>query len=124
MAKQSSLASAPVSIPLNRVEENYLKVTIENKSEILVIGRPVYIFEQGITKHKYLGCFDIRPRMKKGMLTTTGHPLFGSAITKVNETENEEDYLKSIQSVVNIYIEKEQLYYNPNDKLITYQHAK
>ena len=101
MAKQTALAVAPVSIAANQVLENYLPVTLENKSEVLVIGRPVYVFEKGTTKYKFLGAFDIRPRMQKGTLTIKEHPLFGNCTTKINENETVEEYKYSLQSMVN-----------------------
>lgn len=121
MAKQTALSKAPELVLAIEVLKNYLPITDENKTEILVKGRPVYVFQKGVTKYIYLGCFDIRPRMQKGMLTITEHPLFGNSTTKISENENKEEYLKSIQSVVKNLIEKGMLYYKENDKLVQYQ---
>lgn len=121
MAKQASLTKAPNPVPFEFVEEHFTLVTDENKTEILVKGRPVYVFKKGRTKFVYLGCFDIRPRMVKGILITTGHPVFGNCTTRVNENEDKEEYLKSIQSVVKTHIKNGNLYYQESDKLITYQ---
>lgn len=124
MSKKAALAKAPIQIPITQLDESYILVTEEKKSEILVIGRPVYIFEKGQTKNYYMGCFDIRPKMKKGILTITGHPLFGDCECNVRETESKEDYLQSIQSVVQILLKKGILYYRENDRLVKYETKK
>lgn len=121
MAKQSSLNNAPADFPIEYVNERYTLVTEENKAEVLIKGRTLYVFSKGKTKYTYNGFFDIRPRHIKGVLTISNHPIFGNCKCLIKEAEDKEEYFKSIRKVIEQHIEQKQLYFKESDKIVQYQ---
>lgn len=121
MAKQASLKTAPGTFGFEYVESNFILINDANKAEILIEGRVLYILEKRLKLFTYLGCFDFRPRMIKGSLTVSNHPIFGAASSKVINTETAEDYTGSLKAVIKYWLEKGMLYYRESDKLVKYQ---
>ena len=103
----------------NKLFETFELVTEKNKSDVIKIGRIVYCLEILGRKKKYLGHFEISPRMAKGSLKVSNHQFFYTYSIWITKTESMESYKERFKPVYNL-IEQKKLYFKPEEGLVKY----
>ncbi len=115
----------PQKIPSTRFI-GFTKVTNENRKELIVLGRVLWIIEKNPIGTGYIinGCFPVRPKMEaKRTLSVSGDPHVGLKEYQVfiPFEEKLEDYKDRLNSVINKGISDGTLYVKNSEKLVKYK---
>ena len=100
--------------------KKFTLVTPENRKRVVIIGRILYAIEHSGTIMNYNGSFVIRPRLKEGWFKMEGHPFIKDINLYIAEEESREDWSRGFDTVISYLIDKKQLYFKLNDKLVDF----
>lgn len=111
MAKQKSNSASKKQV------ENLVKVTDKNRKMCVIMGREMLAYGTSGKAFTLLGSFHIRPRL----IAKTNLIANGEKVCYCHVEEERDEYADKFKSVIDWLIKKEQLYINPETKLITYE---
>jgi hypothetical protein len=105
-------------------EKSLIKITELNRKHAIVLGRSVHIIESIGSKYFRRGIIEIRPQLKRGMLTISDSPLHEDFEFFITKEEDFEEWKGSFNSIITTSIKKGEAYFNPEQKLTQYKWKK
>jgi hypothetical protein len=102
--------------------KDYAKITDANRKAAIVIGRIIYVFfPDNKSKFRYGGFMEIWPKLTKGMIQVSNHPVLPTHDFFATQDMETEDYKGLFEPLLTKKIAQGILYIKKEDKLVKYK---
>jgi len=121
--KKKTLAEGPWTMKKAEVD-TFARVTESNRKQAVVIGRILYIISKEGNVYTYGGCMTIDPCLLKGWWKWPWLPFVNQRTSHfrvfIESDMSRDDWAADYKALLDMHIEKEQLYIKREDPILTY----